>query len=71
MDATIKRYPLNEKSLSQAIKEICEINVGDDVTFSFVKVGVIREDDEYGDFRVSIQSVLDTIITPINKNSRV
>ncbi|EYE87308.1 hypothetical protein Q428_14020, partial [Fervidicella metallireducens AeB] len=60
MDATIKGYPLNEETLSQAIKEICEINVGDDVIFSFVKVEAIREDDDYGGFRVSIKSMLDT-----------
>ncbi|WP_373897829.1 nucleotidyl transferase AbiEii/AbiGii toxin family protein [Haloimpatiens sp. FM7315] len=65
MDATIKGYPLNEEALSQAIKEICEINVGDDVIFSFVKVEAIREDDDYGGFRVSIKSMLDTIITPM------
>lgn len=65
MDATIKGYPLNEEALSLAIKEICEINVDDDVKFSFVKVESIREDDEYGGFRVSIESVLDTIITPM------
>lgn len=65
MDATIKGYPLNEEALSQAIKEICEINVGDDVKFSFLKVESIREDDEYGGFRVSIKSMLDTIITPM------
>lgn len=65
MDATIKGYPLNEEALSQAIKEICEINVSDDVTFSFIKVEAIREEDEYGGFRVSIQSVLDNIITPM------
>lgn len=45
MDATIKGYPLNEEALSQVIKEICEIKVGDDVKFSFVKVEAIREDD--------------------------
>lgn len=65
MDATIKGYPLNEEALSLAIKEICEIDVSDDVRFSFAKVEAIREDDEYGGFRVSIQSVLDTIITPM------
>ena len=65
MDATLKGYPLNEESLLKAINDICSVNVGDDVVFSFIKVEPIREDDDYGGYRASIQSVFDTIITPM------
>ena len=63
MDATLKGYPLNKESLVKAINDICSIDVFDDFTFSFIKVEQIREDDEYGGYRVSIESVYDTIIT--------
>lgn len=65
MDATLKGYPLNEDSLSKAISDICSIEVDDDVLFSFIKVDSIREDDDYGGYRASIQSVYDTIVTPM------
>ena len=35
MDATIRNYPINVESLTQAIKEICSIAIDDDVSFSF------------------------------------
>jgi hypothetical protein len=62
MDATLKGYPLNEDSLSRAINDICSIDVDDDVIFSYIKVEPTREDDDYGGYRVSIQSVYDTWI---------
>lgn len=65
MDATIKNYPLNIVSLSKALSEVCSVNVDDDVRFSFVKAEPIRDDDPYGGFRASIQSVYDTIVTPM------
>jgi hypothetical protein len=65
MDATIKGYPLNEDSLTKAIGDICYIDLDDDVTFTFGKVEPIRESDEYGGYRVTITSVFDTIVTPM------
>ena len=65
MDATIKNYPVNVESLTKAIKEICNIAVEDDVTFSFSGIEAIREDDAYGGYRVSIVCEYDTILTPM------
>lgn len=65
MDATLIGYPLNGDSLSRAINDICSIDVDDDVIFSYIKVEPTREDDDYGGYRASIQSVYDTIITPM------
>ena len=63
MDATLKDYPFSKNSLVKAIDDICSIDVSDDVAFSFIKVEPIREDDKYGGYRASIESVYDTIIT--------
>lgn len=65
MDATIKNYPINFDSLANAIKEICSVEVEDDVSFLFTGIESIRDDDVYGGYRVSIQADYDTIITPM------
>lgn len=65
MDATIKNYPIDNDSISKAIKEICNISIDDDVTFTFNSVYAIRDDDAYGGYRVGIVSEYDTIITPM------
>jgi len=66
MDATIKNYPIDNDSITKAIREICRISVNDDVTFSFKSIDAIRDDDAYGGFRVSIVSEYDSIITPMH-----
>jgi len=66
MDATIKNYPITIDSLTKAITEICNIEVGDDVNFSFLGIEPIREDDIYGGYRVAIKADYDTIITPLS-----
>ncbi|NCD09878.1 MAG: nucleotidyl transferase AbiEii/AbiGii toxin family protein [Negativicutes bacterium] len=65
MDATIRNYPINVESLTQAIKEICSISIDDDVSFSFSGIDAIRDDDAYGGYRVGIIADYDTITTPM------
>jgi predicted nucleotidyltransferase component of viral defense system len=66
MDATIKNYPISIDSLTKAITEICNIEINDDVNFSFTDIEPIRDDDLYGGYRVSIQASYDTIVTPLS-----
>ena len=66
MDATIKNYPITIDSLTKAITEICNIEVDDDVNFSFMGIEPIRDDDIYGGYRVGIRADYDTIITPLS-----
>lgn len=66
MDATIKNYPISIDSLTEAIKEICEIEINDDVKFSLTRIEAIRDDDIYGGYRVYIKADYDTIITPLS-----
>lgn len=65
MDAILKNYPINSESLEKAIKDICMIEIKDDVTFMVTGIDSIRDDDTYGGFKVSIQADYDTIITPM------
>lgn len=52
LDATIKDYPLNKLSIENLIQEIIKIQVKDDFNFEFKRITEIREDDEYGGYRV-------------------
>lgn len=65
MDATIKNYSINDESVTQAIKDICNVFIDDDVSFSFSGINSIRDEDVYGGYRVSIIAEFDTIITPL------
>ena len=66
IDATIKNYPINIESITKAISEICNTYIDDDVTFTFSRIEAIRDDDDYGGYRVGIISKYDSIITPIH-----
>ena len=56
MDTTIKGFRLDTENLENILKEIISIELGDNIEFKIVSVGNIREDDEYGGFRVHIQA---------------
>ena len=45
--------------------EICDIPLQDDVTFSFISIGDIREDDEYSGFRVSLSANFPPMAVPL------
>lgn len=66
MDATIRNYVITIDSLTKAITEICNVDINDDVKFSFTGIESIRNDDMYGGYRVSIKSDYDSIITPLS-----
>ena len=65
MDATLRGYPLTEKALQAALSEICAIPLGDEVTLEIDHITPIREDDEYGGFRVAILAKYESIHTPL------
>ena len=66
LDTTLKNLPLTEEKVMEAVKNICEINLGDDVNFETVSIAPIRKDDRYGGFCVRLNAVYDTIITPLS-----
>lgn len=45
MDATIKGLPVTEKSVKEMFLDICKTDLQDDVDFSFINIGEIREGD--------------------------
>lgn len=54
MDATIKGLPVTKETISEMFTEICKIHIDDDINFEFSGIADIREDDEYGGYRVSL-----------------
>lgn len=56
MDTTIKGFKLTEEKISEIINEICNISLEDDVTFEVQKIELIREDDDYGGYRVTFKA---------------
>lgn len=65
MDATIKRYPLNEKSIRKAFDSIILIDAHDDITFEIVSIKEIREDTDYGGLRVSLNAKFEDLNVPL------
>lgn len=56
MDTTIKGLKLTEENISNIIKEICNIKIDDGVTFEVQKIELIREDDDYGGYRITFKA---------------
>lgn len=65
MDATLRGYPLTEKAIQEALSEICAIPLGDEVNLELDHITPIREDDDYGGFRVAIIAKYESINTPL------
>jgi predicted nucleotidyltransferase component of viral defense system len=65
MDATIKGIPVTEETVKQMFLDICEINLEDDVTFSFKRIDKIREGDEYTGYRVSLTANYPPMAVPL------
>lgn len=65
MDATIKGWPVNEESIKNMFLDICKIDLQDDVTFEFKKIGEIREGDDYTGYRVSLSANYHPMAVPL------
>jgi predicted nucleotidyltransferase component of viral defense system len=65
MDATLRGFPLSEETIREALSEICAIQLDDDVTLVLDHIVPIREDDEYGGYRVAIIARFESINTPL------
>jgi predicted nucleotidyltransferase component of viral defense system len=65
MDATMRGYPLSEETIREAFSEICAIQLDDDVTLTLDHIVPIREDEDYGGFRVAIIARYESINTPL------
>lgn len=65
MDTTIKGFRLDIETLTKILKEVFDIDVGDNIDFKILKVENIREDDEYCGMRVYISAIFDYMPTDL------
>ena len=66
LDTTIRGLPLIEEKILEAVDAVSRIALDDEVTFETVSIEPIRKDDQYGGFRVKINAIYDTIMTPLS-----
>jgi len=65
MDTTVKNIAMNEDTLKKVVSEIIEIALDDGVSFQFERIVPIREEDEYNNFRVSLEARFGRIRIPM------
>ena len=56
MDTTVKGFELTEESATKILKEICAIELDDDITFTMNKIELIREEDDYNGYRATFEA---------------
>lgn len=65
MDATKKGLPVTKETISGIFVDICKIYIDDDINFEFSGIDDIREDDEYGGYRVSLTGNYPPMAVPL------
>lgn len=55
IDATIKGFSVSYENVGSAFREICGVDIADQLTFSFERIEEIREKDDYFGLRVFIE----------------
>ena len=65
MDATLRRYPLSEETIRDIFTDVCAISLDDDVFLTLNSITPIREEDEYGGYRLAITAGYEAINTPL------
>lgn len=65
MDATLQGYPLSEKTIRTAFEDVCATQMGDGVTLVLNRIMPIRNEDEYGGYRLVINAKYESINTPL------
>lgn len=65
LDATIKGFGLKEDNLENILGEIFSIDLNDGLTFEFRNIKEIRQEDEYGGYRVSLDAKFDKLVVPM------
>ena len=65
MDATIKGFDLEKDNLNNILNEIFNIDLDDGVTFELKNIKEIRQEDEYGGYRVALEAKFDKLVVPM------
>jgi predicted nucleotidyltransferase component of viral defense system len=65
VDTTIKTYPVNEQSIKMLFDEILTMSVNDGIRFEYKKIEIIRAEDEYEGYRISLNALMENAKIPI------
>ena len=65
LDTTIKGITLTHESIYRIFKEICNVQIEDDVLFEAINTYIIRETDDYPSIRVSLKANYFPISIPL------
>jgi predicted nucleotidyltransferase component of viral defense system len=65
MDASIRGVNFTEDDILKMFKEIANIELGDDITFEVIKVRAIRNEDEYGGLRLTVNAKFFSLTQPL------
>ncbi len=65
MDATVVGLDMDEKHIARAMVEICDVDVGDGMSYIFERVEPIRADDEYANWRAHLKARYGKINAPV------
>lgn len=66
LDTTLRNLPMTEDAIKIAFETICAVFIDDGITFSYDSIAPIRDDDEYGGYRVSFSAVFGKINAPMS-----
>ncbi len=61
MDATLKSLPLEKDNVIEIITEILNVKVDDKIKFEIESVKDIRQESEYGGFKINILAIMDNL----------
>lgn len=61
MDATLKSMSLEKENIESILNEILSIDLKDNVVFKILDIKDIREDDEYGGFKVDMMATMENL----------
>ncbi len=61
IDTSFKKANFDEKTIVKMIKEIILIKINDNAQLNYIGITPIRDEDEYGGFRVTIEVIYETM----------
>ena len=61
MDATLKSIPLEKDKVIEIVTEILNIKIDDNIDFKIENIKDIREESEYGGFKINILAAMDNL----------
>ena len=65
IDATLKGIVVTEDKLIEMFKDLCEMDIEDDIKFEFIRISEIREGDEYPGYRLSLNAKFYPMVIPL------